>query len=163
MILIYIIKFKIMILNNYFKFYNELNNDLQNEILSKIIYPQNKNLQLDIINYKISKDKIFEKYIEIGYDYDINNEFYIYHQIENDLIGFYNDYVALMYGLTETNIEKLERILSFKIKMEKNKSRIATYLMISNNLNINTRINMLIGGLTINERNEFIKRIPKFS
>ncbi len=149
-----------MNINNIFKYYNELNDDLQNEIISKIRYPINNNLRLDIINYKNSKEKIINKYIEKGYDYDINNEFYIYFQIENDLIRYYNDDVATMNGITECNIEKLERILSIKKKMEKkNKAFIATQLMYSNNININTRINMLIGCLKINEREDFISKI----
>ena len=35
-----------MNIEKYFKYYNELDEDLQNLILSKIRYPQNKNLQL---------------------------------------------------------------------------------------------------------------------
>jgi hypothetical protein len=42
--------------------FNELNSDLQNLILSKIRNPQNKNLLEDIIDYKKSKDNIFNKY-----------------------------------------------------------------------------------------------------
>lgn len=135
----------------------ELDEDLQEYILSKVRNPQPINLQKDIINYKISKDKIFNKYIEKGYDYDINNEFYIYYQIENDLLRYYNDDVATMYGLTERNIEKLERILSIKINMEKSgKALVGTNIMHKNNINVNMRINMLIGCLRINEREEFI-------
>tara|TARA_Y100000389_G_scaffold24262_1_gene20929 strand:+ start:2975 stop:3424 length:450 start_codon:yes stop_codon:yes gene_type:complete len=138
----------------------ELDEDLQEYILSKVRNPQPINLQKDIINYKISKDKIFKKYIEKGYDYDINNEFYIYYQIENDLLRYYNDDVATMYGLTETNIEKLERILSIKINMEKSsKALVGTNIMHTCNINVNMRINMLIGCLTINEREEFISSL----
>tara|TARA_B000000477_G_C6093302_1_gene228690 strand:- start:167 stop:619 length:453 start_codon:yes stop_codon:yes gene_type:complete len=146
-----------MNIEKYFKYYNDLDEDLQNLILSKIRYPQNKNLQLDIINYNISKEKIINKYLKMGYDYDIDNEFYIYFQIENDLIRYFNDDVATMNGITETNIEKLERILSIRKKMNsKNKSLIATNLMYKNNISANMRINILIGCLTINERDDFI-------
>ena len=62
-----------------------------------------------------------------------------------------------MYGLTERNIEKLERILSIKINMEKSgKALVGTNIMHKNNINVNMRINMLIGCLRINEREEFI-------
>ena len=146
-----------MNIEKHFKYYNDLDEDLQNIILSKIRHPQNKNLQLDIINYNISKEKIINKYLKMGYDYDIDNEFYIYFQIENDLIRYFNDDVATMNGITETNIEKLERILSIRKKMNsKSKSLIATNLMYKNNITANMRINILIGCLTINERNDFI-------
>lgn len=146
-----------MNIEKYFKYYNELDEDLQNLILSKIRYPQNKNLQLDIINYNVSKEKIINKYLKMGYDYDIDNEFYIYFQIENDLIRYFNDDIATMNGITETNIEKLERILSIRKKMNsKSKSLIATNLMYKNNISANMRINILIGCLTINERDDFI-------
>lgn len=146
-----------MNIEKYFKYYNELDEDLQNLILSKIRYPQNKNLQLDIINYNVSKEKIINKYLKKGYDYDIDNEFYIYFQIENDLIRYFNDDIATMNGITETNIEKLERILSIRKKMNsKSKSLIATNLMYKNNISANMRINILIGCLTINERDDFI-------
>jgi hypothetical protein len=160
MIIKYYIFFYNMNINNIFKYYNELNDDLQNEIISKIRYPINNDLKLDIINYKNSKEKIINKYIDKGYDYDIDNEFYIYFQIENDLIAYYNDDIATMDGITESNIEKLERILSIKKKMEKkNKAFIATQLMRDNKINVNTRINMLIACLKINEREDFINKI----
>ena len=62
-------------------FFNELNSDLQNLILSKIRNPQDKNLLEDIIDYKKSKDNIFNKYFNKGYDYDENSEFYIYYHL----------------------------------------------------------------------------------
>jgi len=137
--------------------FNELNSDLQNLILSKIRNPQDKNLLEDIIDYKKSKDNIFNKYFNKGYDYDENSEFYIYYQIENDLLRYFNDDYGTMYYITERNIEKLERILSIKKKMEKkNKILIAIEIMNNNTINVNMRINMLIGCLKKKEREEFL-------
>jgi len=137
--------------------FNELNSDLQNLILSKIRNPQDKNLLEDIIDYKKSKDNIFNKYFNKGYDYDENSEFYIYYQIENDLLRYFNDDYGTMYYITERNIEKLERILSIKKKMEKkNKILIAREIMNNNTINVNMRINMLIGCLKKKEREEFL-------
>lgn len=147
-----------MNINNHFKYYDELDTDLQNLILSKIRYPQNKNLLEDIIDYKKSKDNIFNEYFNKGFDYDVNSEFYIYFQIENDLLRYFNDDHGTMYCITETNIEKLERILSIKKKMEiKSKALVATQIMNNNRINVNMRINMLIGCLKINERKDFLK------
>ena len=147
-----------MNINNHFKYYDELDNDLQNLILSKIRNPQNKNLLEDIIDYKKSKDNIFNKYFNKGFDYDVNSEFFIYFQIENDLLRYFNDDYGTLYCITETNIEKLERILSIKKKMEKkSKALVATLIMNNNTINVNMRINMLIGCLKINERKDFLK------
>ena len=157
--MIYIIlKYIKMNINNHFKYYDELDTDLQNLILSKIRNPQNKNLLEDIIDYKKSKDNIFNEYFNKGFDYDVNSEFYIYFQIENDLLRYFNNDRGTMYCITETNIEKLERILSIKKKMEiKSKALVATQIMNNNRINVNMRINMLIGCLKINERKDFLK------
>lgn len=136
-----------------------LNYDLQNEILSKIRKSQNKYLLEDITNFKKAKKEIFEKYENNNYNYDINSESFIYFQIESDLIKYFNDDIATLYGITETNIEKLERILSIKLKMKKNKALIATKMMIDNKISVNKRINMLIGALTIKERQNFIDKL----
>lgn len=148
-----------MNINNYFKYFDMLNYDLQNEILSKIRKSQNKYLLEDITNFKKAKKEIFEKYENNNYNYDINSESFIYFQIESDLIKYFNDDIATLYGITETNIEKLERILSIKLKMKKNKALIATKMMIDNKISVNKRINMLIGALTIKERQNFIDKL----
>ena len=88
--------------------------------------------------------------------------FYIYYQIENDLIRFFNDDVATNDLITENNISKLERILSIKNKLEKNKDNVITSLMNGNdNLNVISRINILIGAMTCEERRQFLKLFPK--
>ena len=148
-----------MNINNYFIYFDKLNYDLQNEILSKIRKSQNKDLLEDIINFKKAKKKIFEKYENNDSNYDINSESFIYFQIESDLIKYFNDDITTLYGITETNVEKLERILSIKLKMKKNKALIATKMMIDNKISVNKRINMLIGALTIKERQNFIDKL----
>ena len=145
-----------MDLSNYFKYFNELDEDLQNLIISKIKYPISKELDVDIINYKIFREDIVKKYEEYGYDYDIEGMFYIYYQIENDLIRFFNDDVATMDLITENNIKKLERILSIKNK----KNAIDSLMNAKDNLNVISRINILIGALTRKEREQFLKIFP---
>ena len=93
-----------------------------------------------------------------GFDYDIDGMFYIYYQIENDLIRFFNDDIATMDFITEKNIKKMERILSIKKKLEKNKKKTIDCLMNStDSLQVNSRINILIGALTCEERSKFLK------
>lgn len=150
-----------MDVSRHFSYFYELNEDLQALILSKIRHPISKELDADIINYKDTKATIIAEYEKKGYDYEIEGDFYIYYQIENDLIRFFNDDVATMDLITENNIRKLERILSIKNKLEKNKNNVITSLMNSNdNLKLVSRINILIGTMTCEERQQFLKLFP---
>ena len=150
-----------MDITRHFAYFNDLNLDLQTLILSKIRNPINKDLEADIIDYKDARETIIAEYEKKGYDYDIDGLFYIYYQIENDLIRFFNDDVATNDLITENNISKLERILSIKNKLEKNKDNVITSLMNSNdNLNVVSRINILIGTMTCEERRQFLKLFP---
>jgi hypothetical protein len=150
-----------MDISKHFKYFYDLDEDLQNLITSKIKNPISKELDADIINYKDAKDTIIAEYEKKGYDYDIDGLFYIYYQIENDLIRFFNDDVATNDLITENNIRKLERILSIKNKLEKNKDKVITSLMNSNdNLKLVSRINILIGTMTCEERQQFLKLFP---
>jgi hypothetical protein len=150
-----------MDISQHFSYFYELNEDLQALILSKIRHPISKELDADIINYKDTKATIIAEYEEKGYDYEIEGNFYIYYQIENDLIRFFNDDVATMDLITENNIRKLERILSIKNKLEKNKKNAIDTLMNANDtINIMSRINILIGTMTCEERQQFLKLFP---
>ena len=150
-----------MDITRHFAYFNDLNLDLQTLILSKIRNPISKDLEADIIDYKDAKETIIAEYEKKGYDYDIDGLFYIYYQIENDLIRFFNDDVATNDLITENNIRKLERILSIKNKLEKNKDKVITSLMNSNdNLKLVSRINILIGTMTCEERQQFLKLFP---
>jgi hypothetical protein len=150
-----------MDITRHFAYFNDLNLDLQTLILSKIRNPISKDLEADIIDYKDAKETIIAEYEKKGYDYDVDGLFYIYYQIENDLIRFFNDDVATNDLITENNISKLERILSIKNKLKKNKDNVITSLMNSNdNLNVISRINILIGAMTCEERKQFLKIFP---
>jgi hypothetical protein len=150
-----------MDVSRHFAYFNDLNLDLQTLILSKIRNPISKELDADISNYKDTKATIIAEYEKKGYDYEIEGDFYIYYQIENDLIRFFNDDVATMDLITENNIRKLERILSIKIKLEKNKNNVCNSLMNANDtINIMSRINILIGALTCEERQQFLQLFP---
>jgi len=150
-----------MDLNNCFKYYDELYEDLQNIILSKVRNPQNKNLLEDITNYKISKICIFKQYEKIGYEYndDYTDDFNIYSIIDNDLMSFWNDDIAYMLKITDKNYNKMLRQLAFKIK-NNNNSSIAIYNFHKNsNILPKTKINRYLAGLTVEERQDFISII----
>lgn len=139
-----------------FDYFNNLTEDLQNEILKNIRNPQNKNLLNDIEDFNKSKVKVFDKYYKKGYNDDIDSEFYVNYKVENDLLGFYNDNYALIDGIEETNLEKLNRILSIKNKLNKNHTLVLYNILLNNKMNVNQRINILLGALTIDEREKFI-------
>lgn len=139
-----------------FEYFDNLTEDLQNEILKNIRNPQNKNLLNDIEDFNKSKEKVFDKYYKKGYDDDIDSEFYVNYKVENDLLGFYNDNYPLIDGIKETNLEKLNRILSIKNKLNKNHTLVLYNILLNNNVNVNQRINILLGALTIEERQKFI-------
>lgn len=139
-----------------FDYFNNLTEDLQNEILKNIRNPQNKNLLNDIEDFNKSKEKVFNKYYKKGYDDDIDSEFYVNYKVENDLLGFYNDNYPLIDGIKETNLEKLNRILSIKNKLNKNHTLVLYNILMNNDMNVNQRINILLGALTIEERQKFI-------
>jgi hypothetical protein len=147
------------ILNHLSNLYN-IPDDIINKIENYIIFPQNKNLLDDIKNFKIMKDKIYNEYNEQGFEYtdDYTDDFNIYSWIENDLLAYYNNNIAYIDDITNDNIEKLLRQLSFKIKKEK-KGNIYAMANFHFNMNINkkSRINRYIGNLTINERIKFIE------
>lgn len=139
-----------------FEYFDNLTEDLQNEILKNIRNPQNKNLLNDIEDFNKSKEKVFDKYYKKGYDDDIDSEFYVNYKVENDLLGFYNDNYPLIDGIKETNLEKLNRILSIKNKLNKNHTLVLYNILLNNDVNVNQRINILLGALTIEERQKFI-------
>jgi hypothetical protein len=139
-----------------FDYFNNLTEDLQNEILKNIRNPQNKNLLNDIEDFNKSKEKVFNKYYKKGYDDNIDSEFYVNYKVENDLLGFYNDNYPLIDGIKETNLEKLNRILSIKNKLNKNHTLVLYNILLNNDINVNQRINILLGALTIEERQKFI-------
>ena len=150
-----------------FKYYNELDDDLKNLVLSKIRYPQNKELLDDIITYKKHKDTIYNKYLLNGFEYtdDYTDDFNIHGWIENDLSSYYNNDVAYIdknnyIKIVNSNICKLSRQICYKIK-KKNKciSDILYNYHLNNNIDTITTINRYIGNLTINEREDFISKI----
>tara|TARA_B000000475_G_scaffold93925_1_gene76410 strand:- start:8707 stop:9129 length:423 start_codon:yes stop_codon:yes gene_type:complete len=136
--------------------FNNLDKDLQELVLSKIIYKQNKELLNDIKNYKENKNIIFKKYNDLGYIYndDYTDDFNIYSKIENDLMSYYNDKYAYIDNSSINNIKKINRLL-----VSKYKKNIFFNFHLNLKINIKSRINRYIGCLNIDERNNFIYNI----
>jgi len=148
--------------SKYFKYFDELDDDLKNIVLSKIRKPQNKELLNDIISYKKQKDIIYEKYLENGFEYteDYGDDLNIYGWIENDLSGYYNNDIAYMDKIVDCNIDKLLRQYCYKIKSKiKGEENTIFNYYLNNKIDAKSKINRYIGNLTINEREEFISKI----
>tara|TARA_B110000444_G_scaffold207871_1_gene202028 strand:+ start:820 stop:1308 length:489 start_codon:yes stop_codon:yes gene_type:complete len=149
-------------LSKHFKYYYELDDDLKNIVLSKIRNPQNKELLNDIISYKKQKEIIYEKYFKNGFEYtdDYGDDINIYGWIENDLSGYYNNEIAYIDNIVPSNIDKLLRQYSYKIKREiKGETNTLFNYHLNNKIDAKSKINRYIGNLTINEREEFISKI----
>lgn len=143
-------------LSIYFKYYNELDDDLKNLVLSKIRSPQKKELLDDIVSFKKHKDIIYNKYLLNGFEYtdDYTDDFNIYSKIENDLMSYYNDKYAYIDNSSINNIKKINRLL-----VSKYKKNIFFNFHLNLKINIKSRINRYIGCLNIDERNNFIYNI----
>jgi len=142
--------------------YNNLPDDLQFLIVNKIIYKQNSNLLKDIVNYKKTKDIIFNKYSNIGFEFSENysNDFNAYASIENDLFSYFNDNMSTELGISNNNKIKMEKILAYKIiKNIKGEYNAINNFHFNPNIYIISRINRYIATLTPKERNQFINEI----
>tara|TARA_B110000259_G_scaffold188233_1_gene245804 strand:- start:4855 stop:5343 length:489 start_codon:yes stop_codon:yes gene_type:complete len=149
-------------LAKHFKYYYELDDDLKNIVLSNIRKPQNKDLLNDIVSYKKQKDIIYEKYLENGFEYteDYGDDLNIYGWIENDLCAYYNNEIAYIDNIIDSNIDKLSRQHCYKIKSEiKGETNTIFNYHLNNKINAKSKINRYIGNLTINERDKFISKI----
>jgi hypothetical protein len=137
-------------LNNKF---NNLDKDLQELILNKIYYKQNKDLLNDIENYNQIKNIIFKKYEKLGFIYndDYTDDLNIYSRIENDLMAYYNNDYAYFDKSYLNNNKKINRLL-----VSKYKKNVFYNFHLNLDINIKSRINRYIACLNINERNDFI-------
>jgi hypothetical protein len=144
--------------------FDKLPDDIQSLILNKyLIYPQDHGLLNDIRSFNNHKNKIFKRYEKIGYEYgnDYLDEFNIYSIIDNDLMAFWNDDVAYVLGVTDKNYIKMFRQLAFNIKHNKD-SVMANYnFHLNTEISPKTKINRYLAGLTIEERERFIKLLCK--
>jgi hypothetical protein len=144
--------------------FDKLPDDIQILILNKyLIFPQDNILLNDIRSFDEHRNKIFKIYEKIGYEYgnDYMDEFNIYSIIDNDLMAFWNDDVDYLIGVTDKNYIKMFRQLAFNIKNDKD-SIMANYnFHLNTKTSPKTKINRYLAGLTIDERDSFIKLLFK--
>lgn len=142
--------------------FDNLNDDLQNYIISKIRYPIHEEICKDIIDFCKFKKEIYKKYEKKGYNYDDTDGIWcIHYQIENDLTQYFNDDIVTMERITDSNIAKLNRILSIKYKISKDKELPYNWYNDKKYYkNCTLRINTLLAILTIEERKIFLQIFP---
>lgn len=131
--------------------------DIILEIVPYTYNLQNKNLLQDIINYKEIKTLLLEFYHKIWIielqSQDPTDDL---NWLINDIISYSNDYKATMYGYTDNfyNIFKRNKFLTLNKDVDNYVDKLKKKTVLS-------QINILLGLLTINERNEFLSHIKE--
>jgi len=116
---------------------------------------QNKNLLDDIINYKISKTKLFELYynywIIIAQSVDLEED---KNWLINDIIAYVNNYKATMFGYVDNFYNVFKRNIYLPTNEDVDK-----YINNLEKKKVITKINIFLGLLSIQERKDIITRM----
>jgi len=138
---------------------NKLPEDLQLDIYSRIKYPQNKNLILDIKTFYMVKKSIYSEYLSNVLSID-NEDYYnnnnIHSCIDNDLMGFFNDNIIYFDEKTKINEIRMNRILAYRIKYKLYNSKASFNFNRNAKTCPKTHINRYIGCLNVDERGELL-------
>lgn len=139
-------------------FIHKLPLDIVLYILPYTYKPQKKELLEDIRNYYETKNELFSLYHQL---YIIENgdvEPEDKNWLENDLIAYTNDYVATMFGFVEKHYNIFQRnIFLHGSSLEETKENIDRYVMGLDSHQVTFSINIYLGLLKPNERDEFIR------
>jgi hypothetical protein len=132
-------------------FIDRLPLDIVLQIIPYTYNLQDKNLLNDIINYKETRSLLLELYykywiIDIQSENEQDKNWLI-----NDIISYANDYNATMYGY----VDKFYNIFKRNISLQTNES-IDKYMNILKEKKVKTQINIFLGLLTSNERNDLV-------
>jgi hypothetical protein len=119
---------------------------------------QNKNLLNDIINYNKTKTILLELYHNFWIIEMQSQEEEDKYWLINDLIAYTNDYNATMNGY----VDKFYNIFKRNFFLQKNED-IDKYFYNFNNKEVTSQINIILGLLTANEREDLITEFPIFS
>lgn len=135
---------------------NKLPIDIVLQIIPYTYQLQNKDLLEDIVNFTESRKILFElyhKYWIIGMQYHDENEDKCW--LINDIYGYANNYKASMFGYIDNfyNIFKRNKYL-------KTNEDIDNYVSNLEKKDVSSQINVFLGLLTIEERNDIIIEAP---
>jgi len=138
---------------------NKLPLDIVLQIIPYTYQLQNKNLLEDIINYKETKSLILELY----YKYwiidlqSIDPDDHKYWLI-NDIHAYANNYNATMYGYIDNFYDIFKRNMFLQTNED-----IDSYVSNLEKKDVSSQINIFLGLLTIEERNEIIFTAPRIN
>jgi len=129
-----------------------LPNDIILQIIPYTYQFQNKNLLNDIINYKEIKSELLDLYYRIwiidiqSQDSEEDKKWLI-----NNIISYANNYNATMHGYIDKFYSIFKRNRFLKINED-----VDNYINNLNNKQLSSQINIVLGLLTIQERNELL-------
>lgn len=136
-------------------FINKLPRDIILQIIPYTYNFQNKNLLYDIKNYKETRTLLLQLYHKIwvtelqSQDPEEDKKWLI-----NDIFAYANNYNAIMYGY----IDKFYNIFKRNIFLKTNQ-HVYKYIEHVEKKNMSSQINIFLGLLTINERNELLSEL----
>jgi len=126
-------------------------------ILQIILYTynvQNKELLNDIVSYKETHSLLSELYYNYWIVYAQEEPEQDRNWLINDIIGYANNDIGTLYGY----VDKFYTIFKRNIFLKTEKA-IDKYVKKLNKNNVNTEINIFLGLLQANEREEFINSV----
>jgi len=132
-------------------FIHRLPMDIVLQIIPYTYNVQDKDLLNDIVNYKETKSLLSELYYNYFIVYAEDEPGEDRNWLVNDIVGNANDDVATMYGY----VDKFYTIFKRNIFLQTEEA-IDKYVKILDKKNVNTEINIFLGLLNVNERNDFV-------
>ena len=135
-------------------FIEKLPLDIILQIIPYTYNVQNKELLNDIISYKETHSLLSELYYNYWIVYAEQEPEQDRNWLINDIFGYANNDVATMYGY----VDKFYTIFKRNIFLKTEKA-IDKYVKILDKKNVNTEINIFLGLLQANERDEFINSV----
>jgi len=135
-------------------FIDRLPLDIVLQIIPYTYNVQNKDLLNDIVNYKETKSLLLELYYNYWIVYAQEEPEQDRNWLINDIIGYANNDIGTLYGY----VDKFYTIFKRNIFLKTEKA-IDKYVKKLNKNNVNTEINIFLGLLQANERDEFINSV----
>ena len=138
------------------RFVKRLPSDIILQIIPYTYNLQNKDLLNDIVNYKETQTILSELYYNYWIVYAEEHPEEDRNVLINDIFGYANNDVGLMYGY----VDKFYTIFKRNIFLQTEEA-IDNYVKRLDNGNVNTEINIFLGLLNMNERNDLVIAFSK--
>ena len=135
-------------------FIDRLPLDIVLQIIPYTYNVQNKELLNDIISYRETHSLLSELYYNYWIVYAEQESEQDRNWLINDIFGYANNDVATMYGYTDNFYTIFKRNIFLQTE-----EAIDKYVKILDKKNVNTEINIFLGLLQANERDEFIHSV----